>query len=867
MRYFTELSDYKTYDGHDDDFHFSYNANTGGGQSFLGGKFHDVNGELVSPSTLNGRVAVLRFGFLGADQINRVVILDDESAKYEIKPRATGDSNMKFSVGNKFTPSQAVAAFLMLPDPCGVKKALNIDTSVLSVKNFWLQSMWMDVEKGQDGTVLLTARDCVFGGGVGENGGTPKYFTVDIQKRINDIIKFADDNSLDVEVTSSLKTFADVYNGVKMFSCEECATVVKGVMKFLAAKYPDRYSGTIDPLMLISELSSNDDEKGLQSDLLTSALKLFKEKRNEFAMGEKVNEGIRAYFDPLTEEGLRNFTEEQFTDLFLGKEKYEHMWSGTNGKGWGHIKNAGREAAMNFIADLKAIPVPAEEFCDKGFDAPSGFGRVTIAELQMKFRPTEFCAYSKRTAAAFRILKLDEREFNGNFTAEDYNAILAITETVRSKMEEMGIGLTRKDASKPDYLSANEFVDFVLQNETLILQEWGKQMKHEIDAGKQEPIAGSEGFKAFIEKFHEAADKAGLTYDLDLVRRFVCAMLAKKRPFVILTGLSGSGKTKLAEAFSKWMGVEHTHMLVSVGADWTNSEKLLGFPNALEPKQYVSPDTGVLQFLRDAEQNPDVQFFLILDEMNLSHVECYFADFLSAMESSDGVIRLYDGGEREDENGVALKPAITFPKNLFIIGTMNVDETTRASSPKVLDRAQVIEFRVSKGDLAKFLDEPKELDLDSLDGQGKAYSKAFLDLHDKVPALDKDGKTTNRDEISSALKTIFEPLAELGAEFGYRTAGEAMRFCAYDLHAGAGIVPAIDAAVMQKLLPKLHGSQARLGRVLREIAELSEEEYEVSEEGGEKKKAKRPKYPLTHEKVVRMTVRVKANGFTGFAEA
>ena len=210
-------------------------------------------------------------------------------------------------------------------------------------------------------------------------------------------------------------------------------------------------------------------------DCLGNALRCFKEHRDEFAMGKKVNEGIRAYFDPLTEDDLRNFTEEQFVDLFLGKEKYEHMWSGTNGKGWGHIKKCGRKAAMNFIADLKAIPVPAEVFCGKDFEAPNGFGRVTIAELQLKFRPEEFCAYSKRTAAAFRILKLDEREFNGNFSAADYNAVLAITENIRGRMEAMGIGRTRDDNARPDYLTANEFIDFVVENEDAVRELVGDE--------------------------------------------------------------------------------------------------------------------------------------------------------------------------------------------------------------------------------------------------------------------------------------------------------------------------------------------------------------------------------------------------------
>ena len=83
--------------------------------------------------------------------------------------------------------------------------------------------------------------------------------------------------------------------------------------------------------------------------------------------------------------------------------------------------------------------------------------------------------------------------------------------------------------------------------------------------------------------------------------------------------------------------VENQHCMVPVGADWTNREPLLGFPNALKEKDYVKPDNRVLDFIIDANKNPDKPYFLILDEMNLSHVERYFTDFLSVMESKNKI--------------------------------------------------------------------------------------------------------------------------------------------------------------------------------------------------------------------------------------
>ncbi len=357
------------------------------------------------------------------------------------------------------------------------------------------------------------------------------------------------------------------------------------------------------------------------------------------------------------------------------------------------------------------------------------------------------------------------------------------------------------------------------------------------------------------------------------MRRFVCAQLAK--PFVVLTGLSGSGKTKLAQAFTEWIAVENTAKIVPVGADWTNSEKMLGYPNALDPDKYVLPDTGVLKLMLDARDNPGLPFFLILDEMNLSHVERYFADFLSTMES-EGTIKLYDGKERFADDGTPVPSTLEWPKNLFVIGTMNVDETTYMFSPKVLDRAQVIEFRVGKQDIEGFLDAPGAPDMTALKGKGAPYAEAFLKLAEgrkgRKPA------TTELAAVKTALAGMFEDLAKLGSEFGYRSAGEIVNFIAYYLEAsGYGAMPAgtgkqkcltaaIDAAVVQKLLPKLHGSLNRLGPVLDALIEKSVKKIQPANDP-DAEPVLQIIYALTYEKLLRMKERVEKNGFTSFAEA
>ena len=207
-------------------------------------------------------------------------------------------------------------------------------------------------------------------------------------------------------------------------------------------------------------------------------------------------------------------------------------------------------------------------------------------------------------------------------------------------------------------------------------------------------------FEDFNSKyFKQNLNNAGLLFQDILITRFISSLITK--PFVILSGLSGSGKTKLAQAFVQWICQDDSqYCIVPVGADWTNREPLLGYPNALKPEEYVKPDSGVLDLIIQANQsqNLDLPHFLILDEMNLSHVERYFADFLSVMESKEE-IPLYAEGTVQNRVPARLK----VPSNLFIIGTVNIDETTNMFSPKVLDRANTIEFRVTKDEMKNFL--------------------------------------------------------------------------------------------------------------------------------------------------------------------
>jgi 5-methylcytosine-specific restriction protein B len=371
--------------------------------------------------------------------------------------------------------------------------------------------------------------------------------------------------------------------------------------------------------------------------------------------------------------------------------------------------------------------------------------------------------------------------------------------------------------------------------------------------------------KAFLEETMEA----GLIFSPQLIQRFIASLCTK--PFVICSGLSGSGKTKLAQAFAEWISEDKSQFLiVPVGADWTNREPLLGYPNALNKNEYVFPENGVLELLIKARENydnkniPTKPYFLILDEMNLSHVERYFADFLSTMESEHDISLHKINGE-----AIEVPQSLQLPGNLFIIGTVNIDETTYMFSPKVLDRANTIEFRIGKDELDSFLKSSKPLNMSALKAKGASMSDSFMDM-----AL--QDTETNFESVKNDLLNFFVELKKAGAEFGYRTTSEMGRLMQKLKLLGAVGDDLLDIAIMQKLLPKLHGSRSKLTKVLPVLAgfclKASSTEARVlmdkyNSEILENTEQELIKYKLSFDKICRMYKNAIENGFASYAEA
>lgn len=363
-----------------------------------------------------------------------------------------------------------------------------------------------------------------------------------------------------------------------------------------------------------------------------------------------------------------------------------------------------------------------------------------------------------------------------------------------------------------------------------------------------------------VERMLSDFTASGLKVKNNLISRFASSLLAKR--FLILTGLSGSGKTKLAHAFATWFSeTAEQYRLVAVGADWTTNENVVGYQDAINGGVYRKPSCGALdvilraqQEVRTAEENGSTPrpYFLILDEMNLSHVERYFSDILSAIESGQEIALHSAAGDlqADDQDELLVPGSIRLPENLFIVGTVNIDETTYMFSPKVLDRANVVEFRASAEDITSFLNLPSRVDLVSLAAKGSAFGRAFV----AVAGMEVQLAREDSENLKERLADLFAELAAIGAEFGFRTAYEITRFVHFHKMLSGEewkFEHALDAQVLQKLMPKLHGSERKLGPVLEALDAF------CARYGCE----------ASRSKIKRMQDRLKADGFTSFAEA
>ncbi|MEA3511503.1 MAG: AAA family ATPase, partial [Actinomycetota bacterium] len=336
-------------------------------------------------------------------------------------------------------------------------------------------------------------------------------------------------------------------------------------------------------------------------------------------------------------------------------------------------------------------------------DVVSGVGtRLAIASFLLMVEPRTHPIFrSTPFKEAWEITGWDAPPADAD-EAHLYETALAFMDELRNRLASVGVQTRdRLDAQGLIWgvTHWNEPPEFLTPEEQ---EQIVRFKKGEVDVVPAEDLTEIDipQMEGYVEpSFDEILERfaaAGFRIAPDTLLRYHLSL--KTRGFVILSGVSGTGKSWLTRLYADAVGGRS--LVIPVAPNWTTNEDLLGFHNPVIDK-YV--DTEFSRFLREAvdeQEDADLRgvaprpYFLVLDEMNLARVEYYFAKFLSVMEA-----RTQDGVAIE----MSASESLPLPANLYAVGTVNVDETTHGFSDKVYDRAQVIALPISADDIVEHI--------------------------------------------------------------------------------------------------------------------------------------------------------------------
>lgn len=350
-----------------------------------------------------------------------------------------------------------------------------------------------------------------------------------------------------------------------------------------------------------------------------------------------------------------------------------------------------------------------------------------------------------------------------------------------AKIDSIVFAIWPPAASARRSLLAREFVGYL---GSLVGRERVHELRVWADADAVSPDMQRLPSSIPVDEIETAVEALGGHYPGGEVRRFHGAMnFLSHKHFAILAGLSGTGKTQLALKYARAV-----HGLTTVTArdpflvvcpvrpEWTDPSGLTGYYDVLSDRYVVPP---FLEAVLLATAHPNSPVFVVLDEMNLARVEYYLSDVLSAIETGEDLQLHSSGVPLEGSTGASVPAALPIPANLYLIGTINIDETTNPVSDKVLDRAVVIDM--SQVDLSGFL----------------------AALEAREPAL-KDARGACEAHLSAAS----DVMSAHGLGFGYRVAEEAVRYHAFAAsHLKADAAATTDDLMVQKVLVKLRGGE------------------------------------------------------------
>jgi hypothetical protein len=345
----------------------------------------------------------------------------------------------------------------------------------------------------------------------------------------------------------------------------------------------------------------------------------------------------------------------------------------------------------------------------------------------------------------------------------------------------------------------------------------------------------------------------------------------KTKPFILLAGLSGTGKSRLVRtlAYKTCNKAELRNdpkkpgnfELIPVRPNWHDSSELMGYVSRIgkDGEKYII--TSYLRFIAKAWKHLDVPFFLCLDEMNLAPVEQYFAEYLSINETrqvqngnlvTDFLISKASFENPElyyqllkdlmlNENSL-FSNGISIPSNLIVIGTVNMDETTHSFSRKVLDRAMTLEMN--------------HVDLNAgLNGSENdwSYPSTYIASNEILGQYTAGAEVVNKykdsKEVIKFLININTELEGTPFKIAYRVRDEFLIYCYY-----ASLNPidnwltmALDEMTSMKILSRIEGDETKTGAVLKNL-----------------QRRLTPDYIKSNTKIKEMEVRLQTNGYTTF---
>jgi len=342
----------------------------------------------------------------------------------------------------------------------------------------------------------------------------------------------------------------------------------------------------------------------------------------------------------------------------------------------------------------------------------------------------------------------------------------------------------------------------------------------------------------------------GFYFSKELINNFYLSL--KSKPFVILAGTSGTGKTRLVKLFAEAIGAEYK--LVPVRPDWSDSSDLFGHTDL---NGNFKPG-AILDFISAAQTNKDKPYILCLDEMNLARVEYYLSDILSVIETRD-----WNNGEIISAplfNAIDKYPDIIFPENLYLVGTVNMDETTFPFSKKVLDRANTIEFNYVDliPDFTSISDDTEPMEMPN-----SFLRTEYLNIKDCIS--ESDYVT----EICTEIQDLNTILQKANAHVGYRVRDEIV-FYMLNNHKNNLLDESIafDNEIMQKILPRIQGNSSSVSDILCDLFKFCSgktHSFRTSDEMiKEMTDLESLKYRNSANKIFMMMKRYEDDGFTSF---